>query len=426
VSTVLPPDVPYKGIVSYDESDAAFFFGREPECRLIVDNILASRFTLLYGASGVGKSSLLRAGVVPRLRELDHLNSDDLGEPGSAVIMYSSWRDDPVEGLKAAVERAVADELRVPAPPARLPGRSLEETIHLSTDRLGGDLVIILDQFEDYFLYHGAEDGSGTLAVELPQAVGNRDLRVSFLVALREDTLALLDRFEGRIPGLFDNYLRVEHLDREAGREAIEGPLVEFNRRCAAAGIHRSASIEPPLVEAVLDQIRTGRVLLGGIGGGAVDHRDGSISQDNADRIETPYLQLVMTRLWTEEVARAAARNGSDHGRSLVLRPDTLDDLGGAERIVRTHLDDTISALSPNDREIAARALYRAYRGRPSLVHGARRGGARPCAPGSFRARDTSSAACGSTHRPPRDSSLRDISRRAGTCGGGLAGTVRP
>jgi hypothetical protein len=60
--------------------------------------------------------------------------------------------------------------------------------------------------------------------------VNRPDLRVSFLISLREDALAKLDRFKGRIPSLFDNYLRLDHLDRAAARSAIEKPLMEYNR----------------------------------------------------------------------------------------------------------------------------------------------------------------------------------------------------
>ncbi len=82
-------------------------------------------------------------------------------------------------------------------------------------------MLVILDQFEEYFLYHENEDGDGTFAVEFPRAVNRPDLRASFLISIREDALAKLDRFKGRIPNLFDNYLRIEHLDRAAARAAI-------------------------------------------------------------------------------------------------------------------------------------------------------------------------------------------------------------
>ena len=59
-----PPDGPYVGLDCFREKDAALFFGRDAERTRIIGNLRASRLTLLYAESGVGKSSLLRAGVV--------------------------------------------------------------------------------------------------------------------------------------------------------------------------------------------------------------------------------------------------------------------------------------------------------------------------------------------------------------------------
>ncbi|HEY7793559.1 MAG TPA: hypothetical protein VIA10_06095, partial [Gaiellaceae bacterium] len=67
----LPPS-PFKGLAYFGDSDTdrRFFFGRERESELVAANLMASRLTVLYGPSGVGKSSLLRAGVTQRLRTL--------------------------------------------------------------------------------------------------------------------------------------------------------------------------------------------------------------------------------------------------------------------------------------------------------------------------------------------------------------------
>src|SRR5918912_3824472 len=100
-------------------------------------------------------------------------------------------------------------------------------------------------------------------------------------------------------------------------------------------------TIEPALVETVLDQVQSGRVDVGGQGRGAV-------AGDGADgRIETPYLQLVMQRLWEEE--RAAG--------SSVLRLATLAGLGGAERIVAEHLERAMGTLGPAERDEASRVF---------------------------------------------------------------------
>ena len=63
------PETPYVGLVPYGEDDAGFFFGRDEEKRIVTANLRASRLTILYGPSGVGKTSLLQAGVVHDLRE---------------------------------------------------------------------------------------------------------------------------------------------------------------------------------------------------------------------------------------------------------------------------------------------------------------------------------------------------------------------
>ncbi len=68
---------------------------------------------------------------------------------------------------------------------------------------------------------------------------------------MREDSLAKLDRFKGRIPCLFDNYLRIEHLDKESARSVIVEPVKEYNRR-RAPGEKETAPPNDKLVEAVL------------------------------------------------------------------------------------------------------------------------------------------------------------------------------
>ena len=84
----------------------------------------------------------------------------------------------------------------------------------------------MLDQAEEYFLYHGEETG---FARELPELVTRPGLRVRVLLALRDDALAKLDRFKGRIPNLFANYLRLDHLDRSSARDAITKPVERYN-----------------------------------------------------------------------------------------------------------------------------------------------------------------------------------------------------
>ncbi|MGH3801490.1 MAG: hypothetical protein ACRDTD_15420, partial [Pseudonocardiaceae bacterium] len=252
---------PYVGLVPFGEEDAAYFFGRERESDLIVANLTASRLTLLYAPSGVGKSSVLRAGVLPALHHIDDDSLDDLDVPG-AVAYVSTWRDAPLKSIAAAVSTAVsqvtgADPIEIDP----VQTGAMEEGANAPTLSVGwlrevlrqsrvSTVYLILDQFEEYFLYHPMDRGDEGLTAELGRILSTRDLPVHVLLSIREDALAGLDRFKGRVQNLFDNYLRLAHLSREAAHTAIEGPLDRYNR---VAPPDRTMSIEPGLIATLLD-----------------------------------------------------------------------------------------------------------------------------------------------------------------------------
>jgi Novel STAND NTPase 1/WD domain, G-beta repeat len=313
VSVSLPAS-PYKGLNAFGDSelDALLFFGREREREIVAANLTASRLTVLYGPSGVGKSSLLSAAVARSMRRLPE-------QP--LVVVFSRWSDDPAASLAEAVAEAEGS--------AR-DGSALEV---LERAQAARDVYVILDQAEEYFLYHADDTGPGSFAETLPTLLSGPN-RVNVLISLREDSLAKLDRFTGHIPGLFGNTLRLDRLDREAARAAIVHPVERFVELTG-----QQASVEPALVERVLDDVGTGRIepALGGLG--AVE------AATEGARIEAPYLQLVMQRLWEEE--RAA---GSE-----VLRVGTLDRLGGARQIVEDHLEGAMAELTAHEQDVAAR-----------------------------------------------------------------------
>ncbi len=303
---------PYKGLAPFDDSDldALLFFGRERESEVIAANLMASRITVLYGPSGVGKSSVLRAGVAHRLRQ----------EQEAAVIVFSTWTGDPVAALIDAAGGS---------------GDSLADALADAANRAGGDLYVILDQFEECFLYHPRGE---PFASQLAQVFRRAGLRVNALIGIREDSLARLDSLKAAIPNLLANRLRLERLDRPAAAAAIVGPVGAYNDLVPR---DERVEIERQLTDAVLDEVTTGRVELGVAGRG--------VAQGAADenRIEAPYLQLVLDRLWTVERARG----------SRTLRLATLRELGGAAQIVEDHLERAMAELSPGEKETAA-AMY--------------------------------------------------------------------
>jgi WD40 repeat protein len=322
---------PYKGLAPFDDNelDSLLFFGRERERDLIVANLVAARLTVLYGPSGVGKSSLLRAGVAHELRQRAQQSLELQGHPGFVVVVFDEWSDDPVPALSADVRAALGAVFGTALLEERA-DEALADRLGRWTNALECDVLLVLDQAEEYFVYHGG--GSG-FAAELPELITRPGLRVHVLVAIREDALAKLDRFKGRIPNLFSNYLRLEQLDREAGRAAILEPLKQYHR---LGGERWSA--EPALVESVLDQVGAGRIDYGLAGRGAVEN-----GRDRT-RVDAPYLQLVLERLWEAESERG----------STVLHRGTLDELGGAARIVEQHLQRALASLDEPEKDTAA------------------------------------------------------------------------
>lgn len=282
---------PYKGLASFDDSelDARLFFGRDAERDTLVANLYANRLTVLYGASGVGKSSLLRAGVAQRLRA-----------EGAVVVVHAAWIERPVDSLIESVWAAA---------PQLGPTAGLADTVAACD----GDVVLLLDQLEEYFLYHG---GDGPLVDALHELLRRPGLRVSVLLSVRDDALAQLDAFSGRLPETFGNLLRLDPLDSHAAGEAIVKPLETF---ADIAGEHVVA--EGSLV--------------------------GALQSEVAEGLSTPFLQLVLDRIWDEERA-----SGSNE-----LQLATLTALGGSDTIAARHVDAALRSITPDRRPVVARLI---------------------------------------------------------------------
>ncbi len=336
MSSELPTNFcPYKGLQPYTEADRAYFFGRERDQEIIASNLYAASLTILYGASGVGKSSVLLAGVVPQLRR----------EPRLAVVVFRQWQDAGFATmLKREILRAVTEKT----------GKAVDVDLALPLDEfllrcgkhLRGPIFLFFDQFEEFCLYHPPTQSDEGFDAEFARAVNRQEVDANFLLSLRDDGLSKLDRFRGRIPRLLGNMLRLEHLDMEAGREAVLKPLDSYNRNLKEG--QPQVSIEDSLVESLLEQVKTGKVTIAqsGHGQGGSARLPDHLGEDS--RIETPFLQMVLMRLWNEEMAAG----------SHLLRLETLQRLGGAQSIVRTHLDTVMNKLPESERDIAAR-LFR-------------------------------------------------------------------
>jgi hypothetical protein len=246
---------PYVGLRPFTVAEQPFFFGRRSETRIVAANLFATPLTVFYGPSAVGKSSVLQAGVIPQLRR----------EPRTAVLYFRDWQhDDYLDRMKAECSRAIA--LAHGAPIAIDDALSLDQWIDAALEQFRGQLHILLDQFEEYLLYH-PDTSTTAFDGDLAAAINRRDIGARFLIGLREDGLAKLDRFRKRIPNLLGNTLRLRRLSIAAAREAIEGPLRVYNERLTVSPAdaealrhERPVDIEAALVDAIIEQVRADHV----------------------------------------------------------------------------------------------------------------------------------------------------------------------
>lgn len=223
---------PYPGLMSFDESTATVFYGRDEVIDALEKKVLGlpghrSEFLLLQGASGSGKSSLLRAGLIPRLRN----------EKGQGFLVVDPFRLDllpPLEALASKLgEAMVRDGVKAEFTTGGSAQKLLEDCARwrLKTQRQEAMVVVPIDQFEDLFNATDADRSDGKadqflrfLADLLAVAHG----RVLVLATIRTDYLAVLESHQARLRNegkkLRWSAEPIPPMDPALYSEVIEGP----------------------------------------------------------------------------------------------------------------------------------------------------------------------------------------------------------
>ena len=306
---------PYPGLRPYQETEQANFFGRNNDCEILVDKLLANRLTLLFAASGVGKSSLLNAAVLPRLK-------DPFGE-NLSVVCYSDWVSHPVTGLSRAIQETLAET------PDYTGKESLPELLAFCTLFTRHPLILVLDQFEEFFRYQRGTEGFDQFILQLTDLILNPNLAVNVVISMREDFALELNAFKPRLPTLlFENYYRLEAMTPDTARDAIVSPLkppVGF-------------SYEPALLDQLLEDLSSRKRE-----GEGLPHEATVIKK----AVEPPYLQIVCARLW---------ELNKDNDDKLI-RLASYEKAGRDTGILTRFLHEALSGLSSGEKQIASRAF---------------------------------------------------------------------
>jgi hypothetical protein len=234
---------PYKFLDYFEPEDAELFFGREQEIRQLQRKFYDARLLILYGESGTGKTSLIRAGLIPQL------------PTESYMPVYVRTLQEPTRAVKDAMIRQLGvDRHHIDWP--------LVPFLEGVTTHLSKTVVIILDQFEEFFLRFPPEVRRG-FPWEL-RACMDASLDIRVMIALREDYFALLAEFQEAIPDIFTHQMYLSRLTAAQALAAAVEPVkrvgLTMDETLLAEVIlpqldEAGQGIAPPLLQIVCDAL---------------------------------------------------------------------------------------------------------------------------------------------------------------------------
>ncbi len=288
---------PWLGLASFTEETRAYFYGREDEIAELSRRVQRKLLTILFGQSGLGKTSILRAGIVPRLRPEGYC-------PVYVRLDYSPDAPEPSEQIKQAIFRATQSLGHWTQTGVAVSGESLWEFLHHRDDVLrdeqGKTLIplLIFDQFEEIFTLAQSDDLGRKRAAQfledLADLVENRAPRAlearieqdeaaaerfdftrsdyRILIALREDYLAHLEGVKGIMPSITQNRMRLARMTGAQALSAVLNPggklvseeVAESIVRFIAGGSELpNAEVEPSLLSLICRELNNARLAQG-------------------------------------------------------------------------------------------------------------------------------------------------------------------
>lgn len=280
-----PAGNPYVGPRPFEEQHRRFFFGRDDEIQRLVSLAVARRAVLLYSPSGAGKSSLLRAGLLPELR-------DTFGAPCLPVARVGG-EPDAAGAANGYVFQLLTDLFEERAGPEDLAGLSLTEGIGRELERLAAEapdgtppevVFLTLDQFEEIFSAgpHRQREQEDFFR-QLWQALRDHS-ELTLLLALREDWLAYLDPYLHLLPDRLRSRYRLELLSPEQALEAVIQPAGKENVR-----------FHPEAARLLVDDLLKSQA----------QAPDGSSIGHQGTHVHPVQLQVVCCRLWEKRAGAA-------------------------------------------------------------------------------------------------------------------------
>ena len=316
---------PFPGLRPFQQEETDLFFGRDRQSDELLRRLGKSRFLAVVGTSGSGKSSLVRAGLLPAL------------EGGFLASAGSHWhialmrpQDNPIGylaealaatgtfarlGLDQIATRSVLDTA------LRRSSLGLVEAMQVAQLQAHENVLVVVDQFEEIFRFadlakkRGAGDEAPAFIKLLLAAAQHAAMKIYVVITMRSDFLGDCARFRDLPEAINDGQYLIPRLTRDEVQRAITGPI----------GV-RGAQIAPRLVQHLLNDIG-----------------------DDMDQL--PILQHALMRTW-------------DRWEQTPPQPRPIDlqdyeGVGGMARALSLHADEALAALTDAGDQAVAEKIFK-------------------------------------------------------------------
>ncbi|HAA13664.1 MAG TPA: hypothetical protein DCE41_19005, partial [Cytophagales bacterium] len=314
------PKNPYVGLRPFDEEDSLYFFGRRQQIIELLDRLYQHRFLAVVGASGSGKSSLIRAGLIPLLRA-GYLA---YGNQGWEIATLK-----PGQNPRRNLVKAIADSLQSLAEAPTL------EQLELDLERDGVKALIdplrtlmetqevnfflLVDQFEELFRFAPEQAGEEqahqnaeaqlfiSLLLDLAQTP---ELPLFVTITMRSDFLGDCARYIRLTKVLNASQYLVPRLSAVQRQQAIPGPA-------RLSGTPLDAALTETLLE-----------------------------ENPSNQDQLPVLQHALNRMWVQVMREGMARP---------IGVEEYERVGGLENALSLHLDELMAGLPDDDVQLTLR-----------------------------------------------------------------------
>jgi len=344
-----------------NEYDRLLFFGREREKQALFHLVMSERLSVLFAKSGIGKTSLIHAGLNQMFREKGFI---------PLVIRFHADYTDPFQAIYKTIEDITKRHLTEYKSGKQDSLWEYFKTVQFWTadDVLLSPLspVVILDQFEEFFAVYSPEKRKEFIR-QLADLVRNRipaklfqaetafpysetPPDVKILIAVREDYLGLLEEMADDIPHIFQNRFRLMPLTREQAKEAIINPAALKDERIQTS----SFKYEDDALDAILDFLCKRRgwdciKIINEYGDNALEailkYLSNRKEQDGikfVNEIESFQLQLICSHIENKISEKSDTQN------DLVI---AKQDLSGLPDVLQKFYEDQLNMLEKKDKK---------------------------------------------------------------------------